>query len=147
MKGNFRVVVGIDFGTDGSGVAWALNDGSGQVFVDQEMNDNSQFIDTKTKTNILLDEEGNFIAFGREATEKYIRQFEDDESASDDDESAQAAQAKSASWLYFSQFKMALYKAAIKKQTAVTKGGPSSMASEEKNSADNKDDTRTDIVT
>jgi len=143
-KGDFRVVVGIDFGTDGSGVAWALNDGSGQVFVDQEMNDNSQFIDTKTKTNILLDEEGNFIAFGREATEKYIRQFEDDESASDDDgdESAQAAKAKSASWLYFSQFKMALYKAAIKKQTAVTKGGPS----EEKNNAENQDDTRTDIV-
>eukprot|EP00483_Globobulimina_turgida_P009781 UN09800 len=112
-KGNFRVVVGIDFGTDGSAVAWALNDGQDKVNLAQEINDNSKFINLKTKTNILLHSNGEFIAFGREATEKYIRQFEDDDS--DDDEPNQKK--KISNWLYFDQFKMALYKKAIKKTT------------------------------
>eukprot|EP00485_Elphidium_margaritaceum_P000041 CAMPEP_0202692808 /NCGR_PEP_ID=MMETSP1385-20130828/7099_1 /ASSEMBLY_ACC=CAM_ASM_000861 /TAXON_ID=933848 /ORGANISM="Elphidium margaritaceum" /LENGTH=722 /DNA_ID=CAMNT_0049348405 /DNA_START=35 /DNA_END=2203 /DNA_ORIENTATION=+ len=130
-RGSFKVVVGIDFGTDGSGVAIALNDGSGKVFVDQDINDNSRFIDVKTKTNILLDENGAFIAFGREATEQYIRQFDNDDDGDDDD--AQAS--NSNKWLYFSQFKMALYKKAIKKQSSMTKGGPNDAADDEKKEA------------
>jgi len=122
-KGDFEIVVGIDFGTDGSGVAWAMVDGNGEVFVDQEINGNTKFVDLKTKTNILLDENGDFIAFGREATEKYIRQIADDDESESDSESHVAANKKSASWLYFSQFKMALYRSAIRKQTRVTKQG------------------------
>eukprot|EP00484_Ammonia_sp_Unknown_P021757 CAMPEP_0197026112 /NCGR_PEP_ID=MMETSP1384-20130603/6279_1 /TAXON_ID=29189 /ORGANISM="Ammonia sp." /LENGTH=703 /DNA_ID=CAMNT_0042454723 /DNA_START=41 /DNA_END=2152 /DNA_ORIENTATION=+ len=132
-KGDFKVVVGIDFGTDGSGVAVGLNDGTERVFVDQEMNENSRFVDIKTKTNILLDASGNFIAFGREATEKYVRQFEDeddeeqdDEHKNDDDESS-----RKNNWLYFSQFKMALYKKAIKKQTIATQGGDDELKQDE----------------
>ena len=129
-KGDFQVVVGIDFGTDGSGVAWAMKDGNGEVFVDQEINGNAQFVDVKTKTNILLEEDGEFIAFGREATEKYIRQIQEDDDS--DDESDIASNKKSASWLYFSQFKMALYKSAIKKQALATKQGPDDNEVDEK---------------
>eukprot|EP01084_Bolivina_argentea_P301962 521110_1 len=128
-KGDFKVVVGIDFGTDGSAVSWALNDGSDKVHVAQTINDNARFVDLKTKTNILLNDKGEFIAFGREATEQYIRQFED----MDD----KASSKKHASWLYFDQFKMALYKKAIKKQALVTKGGP---GDEEKKQNDDEDD-------
>jgi len=135
------VVVGIDFGTDGSGVAWAMNDGKKEVFLDQEINNNAQFVDIKTKTNILLDEGGRMIAFGREATEKYIRQIEDDED--DDSLDEAAASKKAASWLYFSQFKMALYKSAIKKQSEATKQGPEDEYEDRKD--DEKDAMRTDI--
>eukprot|EP01084_Bolivina_argentea_P316207 548051_1 len=121
-KGTFKVVVGIDFGTDGSAVAWGLNDGSGKVNVVQEINDNSKFVDLKTKTNILLNENGEFIAFGSEAREKYIRQFEDDDSDDDDDEQSNKSNRKKSSWLYFDLFKMALYKKAIIKQTKITQG-------------------------
>eukprot|EP00486_Rosalina_sp_Unknown_P005549 CAMPEP_0201570984 /NCGR_PEP_ID=MMETSP0190_2-20130828/13502_1 /ASSEMBLY_ACC=CAM_ASM_000263 /TAXON_ID=37353 /ORGANISM="Rosalina sp." /LENGTH=460 /DNA_ID=CAMNT_0047995145 /DNA_START=17 /DNA_END=1396 /DNA_ORIENTATION=- len=141
-KGDFKVVVGIDFGTDGSGVAWAINDGKSEVFVDQEINDNAKFVDLKTKTNILLDESGEFIAFGREATEKYIRQFEDEDS--DDDEESNKEK-KSNKWLYFSQFKMALYKKAIKKQALVTAGQGGGIMDEEKK--DDNDAYKTDIKT
>lgn len=129
-KGDFQVVVGIDFGTDGSGVAWAMKDGNGEVFVDQEINGNAQFVDIKTKTNILLDEKGECIAFGREATEKYIRQIEDDDDSDDESKCPK----KSASWLYFSQFKMALYKSAIRKQTLATKQAPNMGDDDEKES-------------
>ena len=147
-KGTFKVVVGIDFGTDGSGIAWAVNDGNEEVFVDQEINDNAKFVDLKTKTNILLDENGEFIAFGREATEQYIRQFEDESDDEDDDQNDKKPK-KSASWLYFSQFKMALYKKAIKKQALITRGGPGGNNEEDKNDDDDKKDDKykTDIKT
>jgi len=142
-KGDFQVVVGIDFGTDGSGVAWAMTDGNGEVFVDQEINGNAQFVDIKTKTNILLNEDGEFIAFGREATEKYIRQIEDDEDDSGDESEPSSKGKKAASWLYFSQFKMALYKSAIKKQAEATKQGPDDEYGDRKD--DEKDAMKTDI--
>ncbi len=71
---NFQVYCGIDFGTSGSGFAYSLS-GTNKVYTDQNWNNNSKYVDVKTKTNILLDNKGNCIAFGDDATDKYPQNF------------------------------------------------------------------------
>ena len=63
--------------------------GENKVYTDQNWNDSGKHVDVKTKTNILLDRKGTCIAFGDDATDKYVRTDNKD--------------------LFFERFKMALY--------------------------------------
>eukprot|EP00484_Ammonia_sp_Unknown_P030045 CAMPEP_0197025488 /NCGR_PEP_ID=MMETSP1384-20130603/5811_1 /TAXON_ID=29189 /ORGANISM="Ammonia sp." /LENGTH=1044 /DNA_ID=CAMNT_0042454023 /DNA_START=14 /DNA_END=3148 /DNA_ORIENTATION=- len=102
-KVNFKVHCGIDFGTAGSGFAYALA-GKNEVYTDQNWS-GSKHVDVKTKTNILLDRDGNCIAFGDDATDKYVRTDSKD--------------------LFFERFKMALYEKKLmeKEEKEKEKGG------------------------
>jgi len=85
----FKVHCGVDFGTAGSGFAYALH-GKNEVYVDQNWNDNGKHVDVKTKTNILLRKDnGACVAFGDDATDQYVR--------------------TDCNHLFFERFKMALY--------------------------------------
>ena len=83
----FKVFVGIDFGTDGSGLAYGLPDGSSYIHNMWDDNDTT----TKSKTSVLLDEKGDLICVGSKAKETYL----------------QAQQDKG--WMLFETFKMDLY--------------------------------------
>jgi len=87
---NFQVYVGIDFGTDGTGLAYALPDGT--TFVHQKWKGYKRSVEVKPKTRILLDAAGNFLAFGQPATNSYITMG-----------------GGSTGWMLFERFKMALY--------------------------------------
>eukprot|EP00485_Elphidium_margaritaceum_P002287 CAMPEP_0202686228 /NCGR_PEP_ID=MMETSP1385-20130828/2038_1 /ASSEMBLY_ACC=CAM_ASM_000861 /TAXON_ID=933848 /ORGANISM="Elphidium margaritaceum" /LENGTH=702 /DNA_ID=CAMNT_0049340761 /DNA_START=32 /DNA_END=2140 /DNA_ORIENTATION=- len=88
---NFKLHVGIDFGTDGSGLAYALP--NGDVFIHNKWKSKKYGAITKPKTQILLNEEGNCVAFGIDASDVY---------SSLDKETQKK-------WLLFERFKMALY--------------------------------------
>merc|ERR1719410_1450758 len=90
IEKNFQVYVGIDFGTDGTGLAYALP--TGEVFVHQKWKGYKRSVEVKPKTRILLDANGNFLAFGQPATNSYITM----------------GGAKTG-WMLFERFKMALY--------------------------------------
>eukprot|EP01084_Bolivina_argentea_P147086 257388_1 len=83
----FHAYVGIDFGTDGTGFAYAFP--SGKIIWQQNHTTHATL---KERTNILLEAEPphNVIKFGIAATEMYMRQTDK-------------------SCLYFDGFKMALY--------------------------------------
>lgn len=109
QNNDFQVIVGIDFGTDGSGMSYAVK-GSRDVHI-HNLNSNDRHHDAKTKTNILLNYNGSFIAFGHEATEKYILQDDDSDSDSDDtdNDSDNSHNSQKNEWLLFEKFKMNLY--------------------------------------
>jgi len=90
LEKNFQVFVGIDFGTDGTGLAYALPDGT--VFVHQKWKGYKRSVEVKPKTRILLDAAGNFLAFGQPATNSYITMG-----------------GEKTGWMLFERFKMALY--------------------------------------
>ncbi|ETO05692.1 hypothetical protein RFI_31704, partial [Reticulomyxa filosa] len=83
----FKAFAGIDFGTDGTGFAYSISDG--KVYIEQKW-ERHLLAEVKNKTNILLDKNGKFVAFGQEATDKYI---------STSDRSLE----------FYERFKMALY--------------------------------------
>merc|ERR1712154_488757 len=85
------VYVGIDFGTDGTGLAYALP--TGEVFVHQKWKGYKRSVEVKPKTRILLDGQGNFLAFGQPATNSYITM----------------GGSSKTDWMLFERFKMALY--------------------------------------
>eukprot|EP01084_Bolivina_argentea_P185288 319533_1 len=87
----FKLHVGIDFGTDGSGLAYALP--NGDVFIHNKWKSKKYGAITKPKTQILLNEEGKCVAFGIDASDVYSQL---------DAETQQK-------WLLFERFKMALY--------------------------------------
>eukprot|EP00483_Globobulimina_turgida_P010703 UN10724 len=90
LEKNFQVYVGIDFGTDGTGLAYALP--TGEVFVHQKWKGYKRSVEVKPKTRILLDKEGDFLAFGQPATNSYITMG-----------------GEKTGWMLFERFKMALY--------------------------------------
>eukprot|EP01084_Bolivina_argentea_P275924 470656_1 len=105
-KNKFEAYVGIDFGTDGTGVAYAFP--SGKVIWQQT---HTLHATIKDRTNILLEAKPphHVIKFGLAATTQYTN-------------------AKEKTSLYFDRFKMALYD----KDLAVTRPPPSNPTDDEK---------------
>jgi len=103
----FKVFCGIDFGTDGTAFSYCLP-GDDRVYTPEWGDD--QFIDTKLKTNILLDANDGYktIAFGKRARDIYMNQSDDEDSDSDSDSELEPKPRL----LFFERFKMALYKSA-----------------------------------
>ena len=106
----FSVYVGIDFGTDGTGLAYALP--SGEVFVHQKWKGYKRQVELKPKTRLLLDQDGKFLAFGQPATTSYITMG--------------GAQTD---WMLFEKFKMSLYRDEL---------GTAASSSSEKDENDSK---------
>jgi len=128
----FKVIVAIDFGTHGTGLGYAIvpYDENGkfdeskeaEIYIEQDWSRNT---DNKTKTDILLNSDGNFIAFGDAALEQYTRMTDDDfsdsdSSGDDDDEDddkeenqeeiqKRLLQKLQQKRMLFESFKMALY--------------------------------------
>ncbi|ETO09642.1 hypothetical protein RFI_27739 [Reticulomyxa filosa] len=84
---SFKAFVGIDFGTDGTGVAYSFPEG--KVYTSQKW-PGRMLAEVKNKTNLLLDKDGNFVAFGQEATDRYTSSVD-------------------SSLEFYERFKMALY--------------------------------------
>eukprot|EP01084_Bolivina_argentea_P078667 142762_1 len=90
-KHNFKVHAGLDFGTDGIGLAYSLPS-SDKVFCHTKWANVKFSVKTKPKTIILLDQNHECIAVGEDALYKYMVMPE-----------------KKHEWLLFDRFKMALY--------------------------------------
>ena len=60
----FKLHAAIDFGTDGIGLAYAID---GDVFVHQAFNSRKYGSSVKPKTMVLLDNEGDVNSFGIDA--------------------------------------------------------------------------------
>eukprot|EP01083_Nonionella_stella_P245877 854250_1 len=86
-KSVFKAFVGIDFGTDGSGLAYSLPDGSSYI---HNMWDNSEAT-VKPKTSVLFDNQSSVISVGTGAQDMYLRCKKDK------------------GWKLFERFKMNLY--------------------------------------
>ena len=114
-KGNYTIVVAIDFGTDGTAVGWALKNDPNKT-VNIETNWAAGCITTKAKTNILLNGKMEHIAFGKTATQLYTHQYSNNSDNSMDDEKDDDNKNSNDELLYFSQFKMKLYAKALKKR-------------------------------
>ena len=72
-KGDFKVIVAIDFGTHGTGIGYAVIDQDQkepETYIEQDWCQNA---DNKNKTDILLSPNGDFIAFGEKALEQLSR--------------------------------------------------------------------------
>eukprot|EP01084_Bolivina_argentea_P293242 504299_1 len=67
-KSRFKAFVGIDFGTDGSGLAYALPDGS--VYIHNMWGDTEST--TKPKSSVLLDSHNSVICVGTGAQQMYL---------------------------------------------------------------------------
>ena len=97
MNATFKAIVGLDFGTDGIGIAYGINN---SMFVHSGWESEKYQSRTKRRTIILLDQnndiakdkDGKCIGFGLDAKEKYL---ELGEAVSD--------------WKLFENFKMQLY--------------------------------------
>eukprot|EP01083_Nonionella_stella_P081209 223580_1 len=85
----FKLHCAIDFGTDGTGLAYAYN---GKVYIHSRWNSTKYGDDVKPKTIILLDDRGNTIGFGKDAKIKYI-----------------STPLQKHNWMLFERFKMSLY--------------------------------------
>ncbi len=66
----FKVVIGIDFGTTGTGIAFA-NRLTQDVYIEQDFDGSGRKLDIKQPTTILLDENLECVAFGHAAIEKW----------------------------------------------------------------------------
>eukprot|EP01083_Nonionella_stella_P079093 216771_1 len=86
-KSPFKAFVGIDFGTDGSGLAYALPDGSAFIHNMWDDTDPTQ----KPKTSVLFDNQQSIIRVGTGAQNMYLGCTEDK------------------GWKLFERFKMNLY--------------------------------------
>ena len=124
VKTNFDLIVAIDFGTDGTALAYSKPN-TNEVYLQQDWNEkdkhNKENLGAKMKTNILLKRLKNrfknkkvtkeykfdnysssgeyiyeFVAFGEEATNKYQNKNIYIDQGSQN-------------WVYFEQFKMALF--------------------------------------
>ena len=63
-KHDFKIHVAIDFGTDGTALAYAID---GIVFAHKEWNSSKFEVSLKPKTIVLLDEDYDVLAFGENA--------------------------------------------------------------------------------
>ncbi len=68
---DFKAYVGIDFGTDGTAMAFAIQ-GSTEIYLEQDWNNTGVCLSTKTRTCILLNRQKEFLKFGTEAQKTYI---------------------------------------------------------------------------
>ena len=84
---NYKIFVGIDFGTDGSGLAYSLQDGS--TYIHNLWKDVSST--EKPKTSVLFDNFGDVQCHGNQAVIQYISSMSND------------------GWKLFERFKMKLY--------------------------------------
>eukprot|EP01084_Bolivina_argentea_P132819 234389_1 len=90
IQKEFKIYVGVDFGTDGTGLAYALP--TGDVYIHQKWKGYKRSTTTKPKTCILLDANSKFLAFGQPAINSYITMG-----------------GEKTGWMLFENFKMALY--------------------------------------
>ena len=84
---NYKIFVGIDFGTDGSGLAYSLSDGS--TYIHNSWKDVSSI--EKPKTSVLFDNNGDVQCHGNQAVIQYISSMNNN------------------GWKLFERFKMKLY--------------------------------------
>eukprot|EP01083_Nonionella_stella_P283084 963418_1 len=107
----FKVIVAIDFGTHGTGLGYAINDEKNQeIYIEQDWGGTRKFVDSKNKTDILLQYDGKFLKFGDDALEEYLNQGDEEGSESDDSEEEDEKQERLAKkHMLFESFKMALY--------------------------------------
>lgn len=89
----FQIVAAIDFGTTFSGYAYSFASDKETIHVNRNWGQTQGFLLHKTPTCLLLNPEGQFLAFGFEAVSRY-NELGDDEAASH---------------YYFDRFKMNLY--------------------------------------
>eukprot|EP01084_Bolivina_argentea_P259875 438693_1 len=88
----FKISIGVDFGTDGLGVAYAIK-GDDQVYVHDKWRSKHYGTIEKPKTIILFDDEQNITAMGIDAKHSYIA----------------LANSQQTEWMLFERFKMSLY--------------------------------------
>ena len=86
-KHEFKIFVGIDFDTDGCGLAYALSDGSTYIHNTWKDVEPTQ----KPKTSVLFDNNGNVQCIGNQAVMQYITSM------------------SNTGWKLFERFKMHLY--------------------------------------
>eukprot|EP01083_Nonionella_stella_P119506 357292_1 len=86
-KPSFKIYVGIDFGTDGCGLAYALNDGTSYIHNLWKDVEPSQ----KPRTSVLFDNTGKVQCIGNQAAMQYINCMAND------------------GWKLFERFKMSLF--------------------------------------
>eukprot|EP01084_Bolivina_argentea_P267134 453369_1 len=85
-KSPFKAFVGIDFGTDGSGLAYCLRDGSAYIHNMWGLTEASE----KPKTSVLFGKDDEVLSVGSEAQDMYIKSLAKE-------------------WKLFERFKMSLY--------------------------------------
>merc|ERR1719229_538185 len=69
---DFKVIVAIDFGTHGTGLGYAINDEKSQeIYIEQDWGNTRKDIDSKNKTDILLQYDGKFLKFGDDALDEF----------------------------------------------------------------------------
>ena len=90
METGFSVAIAIDFGTDGLGVAYAVND---EIYVHNKWNSKRYGSTIKPKTIILLDDDNETVAVGMDAKHAYMN----------------LAGTQKDEWMLFERFKMSLY--------------------------------------
>ena len=69
LVSDFRVHIAIDFGTHGTALAYTIGD---KVYRHEEWTNNKYNTDVKPKSDILLDENNQPIAFGNDAIRKFV---------------------------------------------------------------------------
>ena len=84
---SFKIYVGIDFGTDGCGLAYALSDGSCYIHNTWKDTQPTQ----KPRTSVLFDSNGDVQCIGTDAKMQYINSH------------------NNAGWKLFERFKMSLF--------------------------------------
>eukprot|EP01084_Bolivina_argentea_P066523 121266_1 len=88
----FKIHIAIDFGTDGTSLAYTLPNKEKNVFIHQNWVSSKYNAGIKPNTIILLDENGQTISFGKDAKHTYITSVN-----------------MSNKWMLFERFKMSLY--------------------------------------
>lgn len=100
---DFQIVAAIDFGTTFSGYAYSFASNKDAVHINKNWGQTQGFLLHKTPTCLLLKPDGQFEAFGFEATSRY-NDLTDDEAAE---------------YYYFDRFKMKLYDNKVKRITII----------------------------
>ena len=90
---DYHIVAAIDFGTTFSGYAYSFASNREAIHVNKNWGQTQGFLLHKTPTCLLLKPDGQFEAFGFEATSRYNDLCEDE----------------AADYYYFDRFKMKLY--------------------------------------
>eukprot|EP01084_Bolivina_argentea_P304274 525438_1 len=89
----FRFYIAIDFGTDGTCIAYACDNEEHEVFIHDKWHSSRYGSTVKPRCAILLDDKGKTKAFGIDAIKTYM--------------AVQSSYGKQ--WLLFDRFKMSLY--------------------------------------
>ncbi|KAI8485288.1 hypothetical protein Bbelb_370350 [Branchiostoma belcheri] len=77
-KRKYLLVAAIDFGTTFSGYAFSFTSNKDNIIMNKNWGTQSGFQSHKTETSVLLTPEGEFMAFGSEASKKYAELEEGD---------------------------------------------------------------------